>query len=109
MTGCSEPGCDEPQVAHGLCRAHYAIEYRRRRRANDGQRLTNNRYTAPCPRSGHPAGDDVFMPCPDTLLELAGQAAELDARAIVRALWPHLLDASIAGVEAFTLEPKDAA
>lgn len=48
-------------------------------------------------------GDILFVPCPPDLLELAGQCADLDARAIVRALWPHILEASLAGIEPFSL------
>jgi hypothetical protein len=44
------------------------------------------------------------MACPPDLLDLAGRCADNDARAIVRALWPHLLEASLAGLEPFTLE-----
>jgi hypothetical protein len=53
--------------------------------------------------------DEPLLACPDLLLPLAGAVADLDARAIVRAMWPHLIEASLAGVEPFTLEPRDAA
>lgn len=94
MTGrtCSQPGCDRPHDSHGLCAAH-------RWRAKTGSSLTGPICTA----AVH-VDDDVYMPCPDALLELAGQCAENDARAIVRTLWPHLLEASLAGVEPFTLD-----
>lgn len=89
---CSQPDCDRPRYGGGLCSAHWY-------RAKTGSSLTGPIRTDPV----H-IGDDVFMPCPDTLLELAGWCADLDARAIVRTLWPHFLEASFAGVEAFTLE-----
>jgi len=95
MTGptrtCTEPGCERPHHALGLCIAHW----RRARR--------DSTLTGPIGSAAVCIADDVFMPCPDTLLELAGRCAENDARAIVRLLWPHLLEASLAGVEPFTL------
>jgi hypothetical protein len=48
--------------------------------------------------------DEPHTACPPDLLDLAGRCADNDARAIVRALWPHLLEASLAGLEPFTLE-----
>lgn len=89
---CSEPGCGRPVHASGLCAGHD------RRRRHDSQK------TGPIGSVAVHLADDVFMPCPDTLLDLAGRAADLDARNIVRALWPHLLEASLAGLEPFTLE-----
>jgi hypothetical protein len=48
--------------------------------------------------------DEVFMVCPDSLLPLVDACGENDARAILRAIWPHLLEASLAGLEPFTLD-----
>lgn len=89
---CSDPDCDRPHYGLGLCRAHY----RRRRR---GSHLTGPIGSA---TTLDPNGDDVFMPCPATLLDLAGWCADNDARIITRVLWPHLLEASLAGLEPFT-------
>lgn len=88
---CSHPDCDRPAQRQGMCYGHYA-------RVRDGSTKTGPVSAAEV------LVDDVFMPCPETLLDLAGWCADLDARAIVRALWPHLLEASFAGVEPFTLE-----
>ena len=34
-----------------------------------------------------PDTDDVYMPCPDSLVDLAAQAAENDARPLFMLLW----------------------
>lgn len=44
------------------------------------------------------------MSCPDSLLPLAAACADNDAKAIVRLIWPHFLEASLAGFEPFTLD-----
>ncbi len=94
---CSEPGCTRPAEIRGLCTRHYQRDYRHRRRINDG----------PIHHQGRPAiiGDDVYTPCPPDSLGLAAAIADIDARAIVRTIWPHLLEAHLAGRQPFTLEP----
>lgn len=87
---CAELDCTEPVYAKALCRRHY--DQRLRRRHSDGSVNQAEIVT-----------DDAFMVCPDSLLALAGACADIDAKAIVRLLWPHLLEASMAGVEPFTL------
>jgi hypothetical protein len=92
---CSDPDCDRPNYGGGLCHGHWE-------RHRSGSTLTG-----PIATKRSVVGDDVFMPCPDQLLDLAGAVADLDARAIVRGLWSHLLEASLAGLEPFTLQPRD--
>lgn len=88
---CSEPGCGRPVNSHGLCAPH------------DARRLRGSPVSGPIGTPEIRGGDiDVYMPCPAGLLDLSGACADLDARAIVRVLWPHLLEASLAGVEPFT-------
>jgi hypothetical protein len=89
---CSEPGCDRPVRSHGLCVGHY-------------HRLTNGSpKTGPISQAAV-LTDEPHMPCPTGCLELAAACADLDARAIVRAIWPHFLEAHLAGRQPFTLEP----
>ena len=88
---CSDPDCDRPVRRQGMCLGHYT-------RVRDGSTKTGPVATAEV------LADEPHMPCPEQLLALAGWCADLDAKAIVRALWPHLLEASLAGLEPFTLE-----
>lgn len=94
---CAEPGCDRTVYANHRCRAHHE-------RIRAGRPITGPITTDPVV-----LGDDVFMACPDSLLPLAGQVAEFDARHILRTIWPHFLEASLAGVEPFTTPPREAA
>jgi hypothetical protein len=48
--------------------------------------------------------DDVYEPCPDTLLPLAAAAADIDAKAIFRLIWHHIGEARMAGIPPFGLE-----
>jgi hypothetical protein len=93
---CSTQGCDRPASVRGLCKGHY-------RRLLEGSQKTGPIGTAVV------LNDGIYMPCPGSCLELAAACAELDAQAIVRAIWPHLLEASLVGLEPFTLQPEDAA
>lgn len=90
MSECAEPGCTRQDLnAKGLCHRCYQRDRRRRKgRVNEAKVFT----------------DEVFMACPDQLLALADAISEIDARNIVRLIWPHLLEASLAGIEPFTIE-----
>jgi hypothetical protein len=88
---CSEPDCDHPIRGRGLCTGHLD-------RVRRGSSKTGPLNAAEL------LADDPHIECPPGLLDLAGQCADLDARNIARVLWPHLLEASLAGVEPFTLE-----
>lgn len=88
---CADPDCDRPVEAHGLCRGHH-------RRLETGSTKTGPLNTAELHT------DEPHMACPAELLDLAGMCADNDARLIVRAIWPHLLEASLAGVNPFTLD-----
>ena len=88
---CSHPDCDRSVYGQGLCSGHHA-------RIRDGSTKTGPLNAAEV------LVDEPHMPCPETLLPLANWCAENDARAILRLIWPHLLEASLAGVEPFTLE-----
>ena len=90
---CTEPGCDHPIHAHGLCAGHH-------RRLETGSTKTGPLNTAEL------LTDEAHIACPPGLLELAARCADLDAQAIIRTIWPHLLEASFAGIEPFTLEAK---
>ncbi len=87
---CTHPGCDRPSYG-GLCPGHAARKYA-------GSSRTGPIQTAKV------VSDEPHMACPDGLLPLADWCADLDAKAIVRAIWPHLLEASLAGLAPFTLE-----
>lgn len=100
---CGAPGCDRRTDTLGLCTTHYQADYKRRRRANNGEPLTGT-STDPVP-----FGDELAMACPASLLPLAAAVADIDAITIVRAIWPHFLEAHLAGVHPFTLEPKQGA
>jgi hypothetical protein len=87
---CSEAGCGRPVHGRGLCAAHY-------------KRLSEGRGTTGPIQTAEKLTDQPHIACPSQLLHLAGQAADLDARAIVRIIWPHLLEAALAGLDPFTL------
>lgn len=42
--------------------------------------------------------------CHTSAATFAARVAALDAAALVRAVWPHILEAALAGLEPFTLE-----
>jgi len=86
---CTEPGCARPRYSQDLCQGHW-------HRAKVGSTLAGP--------IGADATAGVVMACPDSLLELADACVDNDARAIVRLIWPHLLEASFAGLQPFTLE-----
>jgi hypothetical protein len=87
---CGDPDCDRPVQAHGLCQGHA-------RRLETGSTKTGPLNTAELHI------DEPHIACPADLLPLADAIAEIDARAILRVIWPHLLEASLAGLEPFTL------
>jgi len=91
---CAEPDCGQDVVAKGLCNRHY-----RRMRAEAKAAVE------PLVVTSGTNIDEFVLVCPTSLLPVVAAAAELDARAIVRLIWPHLLEAHLAGVEPFTLEP----
>jgi hypothetical protein len=104
MRRCTESGCTYGAVARGLC----GIHYNRRRRAGTlpplAPRPERPRPARPNIAAGVPVGDELLVVCPNPLVPLVAAAVDLDAKAIVRAIWPHLLEASFAGVEPFTLK-----
>jgi hypothetical protein len=53
--------------------------------------------------------DYPVLVCPPGFLDRVAAAVDADARAIVRTIWPHLLEASLAGLTPFTLEPAEPA
>jgi hypothetical protein len=71
---CEITGCDRPHFGKGLCQGHWT-------RLRNGSTKTGPLGTADV------LTDDVYMPCPDSLLGLAAQAAENDARAVFMLLW----------------------
>jgi hypothetical protein len=71
---CEVKHCDRVHFAKGLCKAHY-------QRVREGSPNTGPIGAAVV------LADDVFMPCPDSLLDLAAQAVENDARAVFMLLW----------------------
>ena len=95
---CSEPHCPRPVMARGLCKAHY-----------ERQRLRKIEAAGWAARRREDAADEPHTACPPGCVPLAAAVADLDARAIVRAMWPHVLEASIAGVGPFTLAPHNGA
>lgn len=90
---CSTPGCTRPTVSRGCCDACYKRAVRSGA-PKKGRHTTTER-----------ANEDLYMVCPDTLEELAGAVATIDARRIARLLWDHIGDASFAGRQPFTLGP----
>lgn len=90
---CSDPDCDRPARCKGLCVMHY-------NRARYGKQKA---ATPPPPSAAELV--PLVLPCPDDLVPIVTAAADIDARAIVRLIWPHLLEAHLAGLEPFTLEP----
>lgn len=90
MRACTYPGCDRPVNSRDLCLGHYT-------RLKDGSTLAGPIQTAEILVA------EPVMPCPDNLLWQAAACADLDAKAIVRLIWPHFLEASLAHLEPFTL------
>lgn len=95
---CSEPGCDRDVLAKGLCNRHY-----RRMRAEAAK--VADPGSEPVQVAYESAADGFVVHCPNSLVPLVAAVVDLDARGIVRLIWPHLLEAYLAGVEPFTLEP----
>lgn len=92
IRSCSEPDCDRPIERSGLCVGH------------SGRQRNGSSKTGPI-SAAQILTDEPHAPCPPGALELAAAVAELDAQAILRAIiWPHILEASIAGTERFALE-----
>jgi hypothetical protein len=84
---CGVADCDRPHEARDLCAAHYA------RWASTGIVGEGAVATADIKTT------EAFTACPaGPLLELAAQAAELDARRIFRVLWRAIGEWHLAGL-----------
>lgn len=88
---CIDPNCDRPAIDGRFCAGH-------RSRHKTGSRRVGPIQTA------IRLIDEPVITCPDELLPLAGQCAENDAKAILRLIWPHFLEARLAGLEPFSLD-----
>ena len=88
---CAVDGCDLKHFAKGFCQKHYKSNYLFRRKTHDVG-------------AAEVLVDDIFMACPERFEDVVERAVALDAEAILRVIWPHLLEAQLAGVQPFTTD-----
>lgn len=108
---CIKAGCDRVIYARDLCRPHWAEMRADIHRQRELERQAPQPVTLPTSEPDADVHLDDVEPlqplvvyCPNDLLGLVAACADLDAKAIVRAIWPHFLEAILAGLEPFTLD-----
>lgn len=115
---CVVQGCDEDRYARDLCNSHYE-----KMRRDAEARLTKGRVSSR-PRTpeetvafephlgsveivgASPAGTTILVPDGADLRAIRA-VVDTDARRIAQLLWNHIGAASFAGLEPFTLRPRN--
>lgn len=100
---CALTDCPRDVYADGLCRQHWVA-------GGPDRRPLAPQATVPTSETDADLDDleplqPLVVYCPNDLLGLVAACVDNDAKAILRLIWPHFLEARLAGVEAFTLAP----